>query len=317
MGDLQAAWLEPQRWKRDGKADPVIGLGEEGAFDDMHLFAPCALWEDDQFRLYYSGSSGDVGGRVFQLGHASGTDGVHFRKNPEGPVFEVDHSNDSILTPALLRQGTGQIVRENGRLRLWYSSTDFPTGTGRHTLHDTTSDDGFCWDSPSDVQLENAYAPSVLKVAGEYRLWYTDVSDEPWCIRHARSEDGHHWSVTEAPVLELDQSWEWGRLFYPYVLQPEPELFGMWYGSYQSADPHKTALGVAVSEDGIRWQKSDHNPVFGPDAARAWESHYTTSQSIQQLHDGRWRMWYASRPAPPFQHKYFAIGTASWDGPGS
>ena len=88
MGDLQAAWLEPQRWKRDGKADPVIGLGEEGAFDDMHLFAPCALWEDDQFRLYYSGSSGDVGGRVFQLGHASGTDGVRFRKNPEGPVFE-------------------------------------------------------------------------------------------------------------------------------------------------------------------------------------------------------------------------------------
>ena len=30
------------------------------------------------------------------------------------------------------------------------------------------------------------------------------------------------------------------------------------------------------------------------------------------LPDGSWRIWYASRPAPPFDHKYFAIGTASW-----
>lgn len=63
------------------------------------------------------------------------------------------------------------------------------------------------------------------------------------------------------------------------------------------------------------WEKSEHNPVFGPDPSRAWESHDTTSQTIQQLPDGGWRMWYASRPAPPFQHKYFAIGTTSWEGP--
>lgn len=31
--------------------------------------------------------------------------------------------------------------------------------------------------------------------------------------------------------------------------------------------------------------------------ARAWESHYTTSQSLMQLDDGSWRIWYASRPA--------------------
>ena len=315
--DLRTQWLAPQAWQRDGESAPVLGLGEAGAFDDEHIFAPCGLWEDGQFRLYYAGSSGDVQGRVFRLGHASGIDGVHFRKHPDWPVFELEDDAHSILTPALLRRDTGQVVREIDCLRLWYSSTDFPGKTGRHTLHDTNSGDGFTWAAPSQAQLENAYAPSVLKVGDQYRLWYSDVSQEPWCVRHAVSDDGRNWSVSPEPVLVLDQAWEHGRLFYPYVLQPAPNLFVMWYGSYQSADPNKTALGIAVSENGLQWEKSDHNPIFGPDPGRDWESHYTTSQSIVQLPDGSWRMWYASRPAPPFQHKYFAIGTATWTGPGT
>ena len=59
----------------------------------------------------------------------------------------------------------------------------------------------------------------------------------------------------------------------------------------------------------------DHNPVFGPEPSRDWESHYTTSQTVMRLADGSWRMWYATRPAPPFDHKYYAIGTAHWAGP--
>ena len=32
-----------QNWQRDD--GPCIGLGETGAFDDMHLFAPCVAYE--------------------------------------------------------------------------------------------------------------------------------------------------------------------------------------------------------------------------------------------------------------------------------
>ena len=32
-----------------------------------------------------------------------------------------------------------------------------------------------------------------------------------------------------------------------------------------------------------------------PIAERQWESHYVTSQSLIQLPDGSWRIWYASR----------------------
>ena len=308
-------WLLPQAWVRDGDETPVIGLGTDGAFDDMHIFAPCALYENQQYRLYYPGSQGDVAGRVFRLGHASSADGILFRKHPEWPVFEVGDDAHSVLTPALLRRDCGEVVREIDRLRLWYSSTHFAGGTGRHTLYSSSSGDGFNWDEPSPPQLENCYAPSVLKVGHVYHLWYSDVTAEPWSVGHACSSDGVHWDVDAAPCIEVDQAWEHGRLFYPYVLQPEEGLFVMWYGSYSQMDPMMTALGVAVSRDGSTWEKSEHNPIFGPDeTSRPWESHYTTSQTVLRTPDGRWRMWYGARPAPPFKHKYFAIGTASWAG---
>jgi hypothetical protein len=317
MSDPYDRWLQPQDWIRDGGHDPVIGLGAEGAFDDMHLFAPCAFYEAGQYRMYYPGSRGDVAGRVFRLGHASSADGVAFDKHPERPVFEVGDDAHSVLTPALLRRGCGEVVREIDRLRLWFCSTHFADGTGRHTLHDTTSGDGFTWDQPSAPQLEACYAPSVLKVGDTYHLWYSDVSADPWSVRHAISADGASWDVEGEPCVVLDQAWEHKRLFYPYVLNPEDGLFVMWYGSYRQMEPMMTALGVAVSRDGTTWEKSPHNPIFGPDGlSREWESHYTTSQSVVRTPEGRWRMWYGARPQPPFVHKYFAIGTASWDGPG-
>lgn len=141
--------------------------------------------------------------------------------------------------------------------------------------------------------------------------------EESVVLRYAESQDGANWEVAPEPVLKPDQPWEQDRLFYPTVRKADG-LFLMWYGSYwHGQGSPKTALGFAVSRDGRNWAKSPHNPVFRPDENRTWESHYVTSQSVVRLEDGSWRMWYASRTKPPFVHKYFAIGTAKWDGPGN
>jgi dienelactone hydrolase len=88
----------------------------------------------------------------------------------------------------------------------------------------------------------------------------------------------------------------------------------MWYGSYWSDRPSTTAIGFAASLDGYRWYRSPANPVLRPAPERAWESHYTTSQSVIRQADGSFRIWYASRKKPPFVNKYFAINTAVWSG---
>lgn len=300
-----------QEWVRDGD-DPCVALGPAGAFDDMHLFAPAARVEDGKTFLYYCGSRGEVDERVFRMGLNVSDDGRSFERHPETPVLEMGNGA-SVLTPTFLRNGDGTVLREDGKLRLWFSSTTFPPGIV-HSIHEVTSEDGITWSEPSGVQVEGAYAPTVLKDADRYLMWYTDVTVDPWIYRFAESEDGSTWTTHPGEIIVADQAWEADRLFYPTVLKLNG-VFMMWYGSYQAKDRHTTAIGFAVSEDGVNWTKHPDNPVFGPNPERDWESHYTTSESIHVQPDGSLRMYYASRTKPPFTHKYFAIGTAVWEKP--
>jgi predicted GH43/DUF377 family glycosyl hydrolase len=302
-------WICDQKWVRDSEG-PCISLGERGDFDDMHLFAPAAAAEGNQVRLYYCGSQGEVEDRVFRMGLAQSEDGKHFTKHADSPVLEMGNGA-SILTPTFLQDEDGHVLRENGELRVWFSSTTFPPGVV-HTIHESRSEDGVSWSEPSAAQVEGAYAPTVIRNGDSYLMWYTDVTVDPWVFRFAVSVDGLVWTPHPDPVVVADQEWELNRLFYPTVLKRDG-VYLMWYGSYQSIDRHTTAIGFAVSEDGIHWTKHPENPVFGPNPDREWESHYTTSQSIHLEADGTLRMYYASRTKPPFTHKYFAIGTARWE----
>ena len=308
-------WLNPQSWNRDTEG-PIIELGNVGKFDDTHLFAPCMSLEKGQFSLWYCGSQGTVKKRVFQMGLAHSSDGIQFQKHSNNPVFQFGDGKHSVLTPTLLRSPTGATLRENTHLRMWFSSTDFQDSRGLHQLHESSSKDGIHWATPSPAELKHVYAPTILKTGRTYQMWFTDVSKDPWCIKHASSLDGNKWRVTSDPVLELDQEWESGRLFYPTVLKID-DVYLMWYGSYWTGRKNTTSLGFAVSIDGLKWYKHPANPVLKPDIERPWESHYVTSQSVMQLPDGSFRIWYASRKKPPFTNKYFAINTAHWGGPQS
>lgn len=315
-GELRP-WLEArQLWERDTEG-PIVELGAAGQFDDTHVFAPAVARSDGRYLLWYCGSRGDVLHRVFQLGLAESADGRVFRKSPQNPVYAFGDGRRSVLTPALLRTADGSLLRENGRIRMWFSSTWFEDESGRHTLHETSSVDGVHWEAPSEPQLEGAYAPTIVRTGPEYQMWYADVTGRPWVIRRATSRDGRKWRVDAEPALVLDQPWERLRLFYPHVLHVDGAYL-LWYGSYWSEgrEELKTALGFAASVDGKTWYKHGANPVFPPDARRPWESHFVTSHSVlRNPRDGSFRMWYASRKKPPFVNKYFALNTAVWRRP--
>lgn len=308
-----ARWLEPQVWERDA-AGPIVSLGKAGEFDDMHLFAPAVAEEEGRFLLWYSGSRGTPGNRVFRLGLATSQDGRQFEKHAGNPVLEFADDAHSVLTPALLRNSDGSVLREAGQLRMWFSSATLGKG-GLHTLHESRSADGIRWAEPSPVLAENVYCPSVLKTEEGYQMWFSDVSRRPWVIRHATSADGATWAVTPRPALYLSQDWEAEVLTYPTVLRIDGAYL-MWYGSYDRAiRREKTAIGFAASLDGQKWFKHPHNPVLRPDPKRPWESNYVGSGCVLRLRDGSFRYWYASRKEPPFVNLYFAINTARWPGP--
>ncbi|MCP5539680.1 MAG: acetylxylan esterase [Akkermansiaceae bacterium] len=317
--DLRSWFGVTQHWERDTDS-PIVELGEKGEFDDRHLFAPAVFRSDsgNGFGLFYCGSRGAVKDRVFHLGLATGPDGRVFHKSPANPALRFDSPDGpkSILTPCPVRDEHGRLCEIDGAAMLYFSATDFQDPKGRHTLHRVTAvptAEGFRWNRISPPLLEGCYAPSLVKIGRLWQLWYTDVTGEPWILRKAESTDGLKWSVHPEPVMTLTQAWEKGRLFYPHVLKPGPDApYLMWYGSYLATDESKTALGFAVSLDGLLWHKHPENPVFRPDPARPWESHYVTSHSAAVTDDGALRLWYASRKAPPFENKYFALNTAVW-----
>ena len=304
------AWLTPQSWERDTDG-PVLCLGEPGHFDDTHIFAPTVIRENDRYLMWYCGSRGTVNERVFRLGLATSDNGRDFGRHKKNPVFAFGDDRHSVLTPTLLRRPNGQVLHEDGRLRMWFSSTAFQDESDLHTLHEATGNDGVNWSAPSGPLMEHVYAPTIIRDGREYRMWYVDVKQSPWIIRHATSDDGRRWRVSPGPCLEMDQAWERSRLFYPTVLKIDG-VYMMWYGSYWKQRGSTTATGFAVSLNGLKWYKHLDNPVLRPDRHRPWESHYVTSQSVMRLPDGRFRMWYASRKEPPFVNKYFALNTAVW-----
>jgi predicted GH43/DUF377 family glycosyl hydrolase len=328
--DALLRWLSPHAWQRDSE-QPALSLGEPGDFDDQHIFAPHVIQQGGEYWMYYCGSqrcvdAGTYKGvakdpahpaasdqRLFKLGLARSKDGVHFARHSRAPVFGFGDDVHSVVTPAILKNPDGSVERENGKLRMYFAAVDFPHGTYKHDLYETTSADGLHWATPTLV-MENAYAPCVIKEGDRYRMWYTWIDRHPWHTNHAESADGTHWTITEKPCIVMDQKWEVKDQVYPMVVKAD-SVYLMMYGCYWADDRH-TALGFAVSRDGLTWTKHPENPVFRPEPAHDWESNFTTSQTLLRLPDGNFRLWYAGRRKPPWSNLYFAIGTAQWSGPG-
>src|SRR5262245_11787442 len=84
-----AKWLGAQRWDKD-VAGPIVSLGAAGEFDDMHIFAPAVAEEQGRFSLWYCGSRGTRGTRVFRLGLATSADGKSFERSAKNPVHQFD-----------------------------------------------------------------------------------------------------------------------------------------------------------------------------------------------------------------------------------
>ena len=123
-------WLRPQVWERDTQR-PVLSLGESGKFDDTHIFAPSVARMGDEYWMWYCGSSGfahDLAPerkpdeRVFRLGLAVSSDGRKFERHSGSPVFALPDPKRSVLTPTVLRSADGNVLREDGKLRMWFCS---------------------------------------------------------------------------------------------------------------------------------------------------------------------------------------------------
>ena len=160
-------------------AGPV--LTPEYPWEDMSVMNPCVLWDeaDGLFRMWYSA------GETYEpnvICHATGADGVSWRKHGDNPIFTCEPSNIHEQD----RVGGCQVIPYNGGYLMFYIGYEdidtaricgawSPDGLSQWQRFETNplvSPDPGRWDSDACYKPSAAYDAD----AGRWLLWYNGRS---------------------------------------------------------------------------------------------------------------------------------------------
>jgi predicted GH43/DUF377 family glycosyl hydrolase len=162
-----------------------------------------------------------------------------------------------VLNPSVIRQGDAYYNLFSG-----YDGKTWHTGLA-------VSADGVTWHkegkilSPDPNTWEGAaIAANGSAIADESGiLYYYQAGGDLVQIGLARSRNGHQWVKNGAPVLPVGpyESWDERGVADPYVLR----AWGRYYMFYLGMDrARRQRLGIAMSDDGVRWYKLRGNPIL-------------------------------------------------------
>jgi hypothetical protein len=207
-------------------ANPVLGPGDPGDWDEMIQFGGAVLHDGSEFHMWYTGVESVPPSRHFlgRGGYATSPDGSTWTKHPANPVLDADFDG-SFEQYGVSPQAA---VAHDGLLHMWYT-------TGFGTVHYASSDDGLSWVKRPEPVLE--YVPgdlvggySMLAVAFDGDRYHMIYQGMGWnwlyYMGYAVSGDGLLWAnyarrwvvrthlFTRSPALVLDPNTAGFELFY-------------------------------------------------------------------------------------------------------
>ena len=153
-------------------ANPVLNLGDDGSWDEVHVSHPCVLFDGSMYHLWYVGDNGSQR----DIGYARSDNGVSWEKYPGNPVLNDGLGDvwdgDFVSQPCVLHNGT--------QYRMWYAGYD---GTNMRIGY-ATSDDGIVWNKHDSNPVLNlgtsgswdamgVSSPTVVLENDNLRMWYT------------------------------------------------------------------------------------------------------------------------------------------------
>jgi hypothetical protein len=267
--------------------NPVIKVGEKGAWDDQTLSCFTVLDDGDRFFLY---SGGAQFGKPKDIGMATSIDGVRWRQYEKNPLFPGD-------MPCAIKVGES--------FRLYYPGQD---DAGGHGLLMRTSRDGFDWSTPTLVMSGGILDPCVVRVAEDnFHLYYCDGGQkmqdgkQVWEFHNyvATSDDGIRWKRESQPILPLGPEKSWDVLSHagPCLLKLD-DGFHLWYlGSGELNGKTAWRIGHATSPDGLRWTSSGTEPVLDGGQEGEWDGGtFMSFEVVFRDRDKKLLFWYAAAP---------------------
>jgi predicted GH43/DUF377 family glycosyl hydrolase len=295
---------QPVQWVWEDSGTPVLGRGPAGAFDSVDALNPSIVSAAGKLWNFYSGWDG----RTWRTGLALSTDGGQSWTRHPAPLLAPDPAageGDYI-------GANGATVHQNGQFLHWYQ-----TGTPPQIAL-ATSSDGLQWTKqgvvlprgPRGAWDELGVAdPYVIAAAGRLYLFHLgqDRARRQRLGVAVSADAGRTWTKLRSnPILEIGAP---GR--FDSLGLGEPAVWtshGRWWMLYTGRDrAERRKIGLAVSPDGIQWQRVSQAPLIAGQAP--WNSQVVCDPEILPLPDGSLRVWYGGGDAAqPAENLHGQIG---------
>ena len=276
--EAQTKWTFTQ-YSRDPILSPKPGY--------RAVYSPSVMKEDGAYKMWFTMSDSTHD----QVAYATSDDGVHWQNH--GIVlrtgeYDKDFYRSTKYTTCqkpgrsdmwdCLHSGDPDVIKVKGMYYLYYSGCHEVTGAGGIGL--ATSTDGAQWSKYAGnpiLKQGNSYdsywlqTPSVIYDNGTWKMWYSAKEEAQTPYRQARiayatSSDGFHWTrVGIALEKGSANAWDHVGVNNPTVVKYK-EKYIMLYG-HSGQD----GLGMALSDDGIHWEKYGRNPILKA-GAKGWDS---------------------------------------------
>jgi predicted GH43/DUF377 family glycosyl hydrolase len=200
------------------------------------------------------------------------------------------------------------VIFENGLHKMWYVGFQ-NSHYGKYSIGYALSEDGVSWypyernpvlgpGYPGSFDDGYIWGGMVLRLSDEYPMYYGaySTSKNKWSIGFAESRDGIHWRKIPEALIPAGPpgTWDQDGPNTPCVMKDSSGQYLMWYSGISQPT---TAIGLAISRDGIAWSKYAGNPILVPGPKDKWESFLVTDPRIVKV-SLIYHMFYHGAPAP-------------------
>lgn len=228
-------------------SEPVIDLGDIGAFDQFGVYPFSVIQRGAEVWAYYGGWTRceSVPFNV-AIGVARSTDkGETFQRVGPGPVLSYTPDEPFILSGPKIRQFGGRFFLFYIAGSKWLATDDGPEPVYRIRM--ATSDDGLTWErdgrdliAPKILPDEAQASPDVSYFGGRYHMFFCYRSSVNYRSGPGSYRIGYAWSanlidwVREDKAAGIDVSasgWDDDMVAYPHVFETAGNRFMAYLGN--------------------------------------------------------------------------------------
>lgn len=267
--------------------NPVLAPSA-GGWDNADVSSAFVMVKDNVYQMWYTGASSQtnqgssIGYATSPIGSGSGIFWTRYGSAPVLPKGSGGEWDSQLVSAPVVLYNAAE-PDANKRWKMWYSGLSLYSGGFNIGL--AYSPDGVHWtkyaDNPvlrpdADVNAwdgTDTLAPWVIYKDNTYAMWYAGKGQRLQ-IGYATSSDGITWQKHAGnPVLGVGQTgtWESAEIAAPSVIFRNNQ-YQMWYQG-RSERTDRTAVGEAVSPDGVTWTRNELNPILEPGSAGAWDGY--------------------------------------------